>query len=234
MGAPPPPPDAADLRARLARARLMLVFTPAAAGGRDPLELLELLAGEVDVVQVRPKPLGAEAGGVAAAREVYDLALASLSRLAGREEAPILLVDDRVDVARALWGEGIAGVHLGREDTPPALARELLGPEPLIGLSAAGMGDVARAEEEPVDYLGFGPIHATSTKGYSQGLGPELAWVADAAAAVPLFPIGGIDLTNVDALAHVGRAAVGQALLAAEDPLASARDMRALLEEEPH
>jgi thiamine-phosphate diphosphorylase len=123
-------------------------------------------------------------------------------------------------------------VHLGADDAPPELARALLGPEALIGLSTHGAADVVRATELPVDYLGFGPIHATATKGYARGLGSEAAWIAAQASAYPLFPIGGIDATNASELAGVGRAAVGSALLSAPDPARAARELAGLLRAE--
>lgn len=203
----------------------MLVFTPAASGDRDAMAALEALLPEVDVVQVRPKPLG-NAPSVTSAREAAELVRAVLARTRELERPPIVLVNDRVDVALALFEEGLAGVHLGAEDLPPIEARELLGNEPLLGFSTHSLDEIVAAGDLPVDYLGFGPIHATATKGYGRGLGPEVAWVAAATAAVPVFPIGGIDATNVDDLATVGRAAVGAALLSAADPVALARDLR--------
>lgn len=203
----------------------MLLFTPAASGDRDAMNALEALLPEVDIVQVRPKHLG-DGASVTSAREAAELSRAVLARTSGMERPPLVLVNDRVDVALALAGEGLAGVHVGADDLPPIEARELLGTEPLLGFSTHSLDDVVAAGDLPVDYLGFGPIHATATKGYGRGLGPEVAWVAAATAAVPVFPIGGIDATNVEDLATVGRAAVGAALLAAEDPVAVARDLR--------
>jgi len=225
--------DPAAARAQLGAARLMLVLTPHEGSGRDPLEVVAALVGLVDVVQVRPKPRGDAASGARLvameARATADLARAVLARLRHLERAPLVVVDDRVDVALALRAEGVAGVHLGAEDLPPELARAQLGPEPLIGLSTHSVEDVVRAAERGIDYLGFGPIHATATKGYERGLSSELAWVANAGASVPLFPIGGIDATNIAELAAVGRAAVGAALLDAVDPAAEARRLLALL-----
>lgn len=211
----------------------MLLFTPELCGERDPEEVLAALLPEVDAVQVRIKPVGGAPrpagtpGPPAEARGSLEWARLAL-RLRG-ELAPrtLVLVDDRVDAALAL--EGCDGVHLGRGDLSPTAARELLGPEPLIGLSTHDMGQVLAAAEEPVDYLGFGPIFATATKGYEQGHGPDVAWVASAGSALPLFPIGGIDLASAAALAEVGRAAVSSALLAAPDPAAAARALRSAL-----
>ena len=67
------------------------------------------------------------------------------------------------------------------------------------------------------------------SEGYERGLGPEAAWVASTASSVPVFPIGGIDAVGALELAVVGRAAVGAAILCAEDPGAAARALRASL-----
>ena len=232
---PASPTDGHALRARLANARLMLLFTPQACGGADPEGVLRALLPEVDAVQVRCKPLAAgpstpdRPGPPAQARASHDWTRRCLEWAAELQSPPLVLVDDRVDVALALAAEGCAGVHLGTHDFPPTEARELLGPELLIGASTHGAAEVARTAELPVDYLGFGPVFATATKGYQVGLGPEQAWVAQAGSTLPLFPIGGIDGHNAHTLATVGRAAVGSALLAADDPVAAARDLRAAL-----
>lgn len=220
-----------ELRERLRRSRLCLLFTPHLCGARDALEVLEALLGEVDLVQVRVKPPGAARSQAA---DTFAWTVRVLERCARLGNgAPPVLVDDRVDVARALAGRGCAGVHLGQDDAPPRVARELLGARALIGLSTHDATQVARAGDEPVDYLGFGPVHATATKGYARGLGSEAAWVAARATHLPVFPIGGIDAGNAGELEDVGRAAVGAALLAATDPARAARELRALLAGDP-
>ena len=113
---------------------------------------------------------------------------------------------------------------------PPHAAREFLGDGPLIGLSTHSLEDVIAAEDMPVDYLGFGPVRPTGTKGYERGLGIEMAWVAAAASARPLFPIGGIDHAAAAELSRVGRAAVASAILSASDPARAARELRTILE----
>lgn len=223
---PTPAPYVDELRERLAAARLYLIFTPSLCGARDALAVLEALLGRVDVVQVRVKD-GAGRTDAAATFAWTGRALELCARLG--DAAPPVLVNDRVDVARALAERGCAGVHLGQDDAPPRLARELLGPRALIGLSTHDAGQVVRAGDEPVDYLGFGPVHATSTKGYARGLGSEAVWVAAQATHLPVFPIGGIDAGNAGELEEVGRAAVGAALLGAADPVRAARELRALL-----
>jgi thiamine-phosphate diphosphorylase len=205
----------------------MLLFTPELCSPPgDPWTVLERALPYVDVVQVRVKD---RASGQGQARGALDWSLRVHRHLARTEPRALVLVNDRVDVAAALAEHGIDGVHLGTDDSPPELARALLGPEALIGLSTHSPADVAAAEELPVDYLGFGPVHPTATKGYARGLGSEAAWIAARACSRPLFPVGGIDATNAAELTEVGRAAVGRAILAAPDPAEAARAIALLL-----
>lgn len=217
-----------DARRQLQVAQLGLLFTPELVTNRDPLEVLEAALPYVDWIQVRPKALGSKDPGEA--RATYTWSLQVLERVrAQRSGQWLVLVNDRVDVALALASQGIAGVHLGQDDLSLGAARQLLGPQALIGRSTHNAEQVLEAVEEGADYLGFGPIFATSTKGYEQGLGSEPAWVAAEAAGIPLFPIGGIGLDNAGELARIGRAAVSSAILCAADPARAARELRNLL-----
>lgn len=215
---------ASEARAHLGEARLMLVFTPSLA--RDPLAALQAALPHLDLIQVRVKAAGAP---IAAARESHAWCLQVLDVVASSASDVLVLVDDRVDVACALAGRGLAGVHVGAQDCPVPVARRILGPGPLIGVSTHDPRQVAAAQSFPADYLGFGPVFPTATKGYLHGLGPEAAWVAAAGSAVPVFPIGGIDAPRAAQLAPIGRAAVGAAILAASDPGAAAREIRRAL-----
>lgn len=210
----------------------MLLFTPAACGDRDPFEVLDAVLPFVDVVQVRPKPLGASGEAPCEARDTFECAQRVIERVARARErgpAPLVLVDDRVDVAAALRGRGCDGVHVGQHDTPADVARAVLGPDLLLGLSTHDADQVVAADEDVIDYLGFGPIHATDTKGYARGLGAEACWMASQATSLPVFAIGGITLETCGELARVGRAAVASAVLGAADPARAARELRALL-----
>ncbi len=172
----------------------------------------------IGAVQLRIK----DAHGRSPARATYTWALRLLDYFAGHPTPPLFLINDRVDVALALAGTpggvAVAGVHLGQTDLPIAAARELLGPEALIGRSTHDFAQVVLATEEGANYLGFGPVYATETKGYTRGLGPEQAWIAATATGLPLFPIGGISAANAGELGSVGRAAVSSAILSASDP----------------
>jgi thiamine-phosphate pyrophosphorylase len=214
-----------ELRGRLRESHLALLFTPALCEG-EALEVLEAALPHVDLVQVRIEhPDGP--GHAKPARELFEWCERVLDLVGGADV--LVTVDDRADVALALAPRGLAGVHVGADDLPPEDVRRLLGPDPLIGLSTHAPREVADAGERPVDYVGFGPIHATATKGYTRGLGAEAAWVSAAATELPLFPIGGIDATNASELTQVGRAAVSSGILRADDPSAAAAAIRAQL-----
>ncbi len=229
-------------RAQLGDARLLLIFTPEVVSDGDPMERLGALLPHVDIIQVRPKPVASEqtsglsAGPPAEARATYEWTerVLELVRRAdlGEEARPLVMVNDRVDVAMALADAGCAGVHLGEGDLPPKEARAMLPEELLIGLSTHDMAGVVRSHDEPVDYLGFGPVFASQTKGYSDARGPERAWVASEAASVPVFAIGGVTTANASELNSVGRVAVASALLSAADPAAEAESLRAALSAE--
>lgn len=207
-------------------AHLMLLFTPELCGANDPLKVLAGALPEVDLVQVRLKSKE-HPSGPAPARELFDWTRAVLA-IAATSATPVL-VNDRVDVALALRSEGCAGVHLGQGDMPAAEARKILGPDAIIGLSTGCAKDLVRAQDEPVNYLGFGPIFPTATKGYEKGHGPEAAWIAQTSSALPIFPIGGIDESSASSLSMVGRAAVSSAILSADNPRTRAALIRSEL-----
>lgn len=204
---------AADLRARLADARLYLC-TDARERQGDLAEFLDAVLGAgVDVVQLRQK--GIEAGPELAYLEVFAQAC--------RRHRRLLAVNDRADVARAA---GADVLHLGQQDLPVPAARAVLGADMLVGRSTHAEPEVAAAASEPgVDYFCVGPVWPTPTKpgrpapglgllGYAAALDPPRPW----------FAIGGIDLGNLDAVLAAGarRVVVVRALTAAADPAAAA------------
>ena len=117
-----------------------------------------------------------------------------------------LVVNDRADIALLA---GAAGVHLGQDDLPAAQARALLGPEKLLGLSAHNPKQVEDADREPVDYIAFGPIFATTTKSDTQPVvGLEGVREARRHTRKPLVAIGGITVERAAALLAAGADAV--------------------------
>ena len=206
------PPVGMDRRERLARARLYVV-----TGSRPDLPgfLEAILAAGVDIVQLRDKD--AEAGDL--------LRQAAAFREAADRHGALFVVNDRPDVALAA---GADGVHLGQNDLPPAVARRILRPDALIGLSCHAPEDYARVPNG-VDYVTAGPVHATPTKPGRPGVGLELVRHAAANVELPWFAIGGIDATNVGEVAEAGapRIVVVRAVTEAADPARAVRELLA-------
>jgi thiamine-phosphate pyrophosphorylase len=212
---------AARRRERLRRARLYLVIES------EPAErvLPAALEGGVDVVQLREK---------SAADELVVEAGRRLRALCDEHDV-LLIVNDRPELALAC---GADGVHLGQDDEPLESARELVGPDLLIGISTHSPEQIDAALSSPADYLGVGPVYATPTKPGREPVGLELVrHAAHHAGAKPWFAIGGVDSGNAAAVAAAGasRIAVVRALRDAGDPRAAATALRmAVAREEAH
>ena len=161
--------------------------------GRSNIEVVrQAIAGGARLIQLREKE--------ASAREM--VAMGGAIREITREAGAILLVNDRVDVAQAI---GADGVHLGQDDLPAALARQILGPGKIIGVSAETPTEARAAEEAGADYLGTGPIFPTSTKTDAGApYGTDLIGRIKAAAALPVVAIGGINPGNAAEVARAG------------------------------
>jgi thiamine-phosphate pyrophosphorylase len=198
-----------DLRARLADARLYLC-TDARRDRGDLAPFLDAVLGAgVDIVQLREKGLEA--------RE--ELALLEVFADACRRHGRLLAVNDRADVALAA---GADVLHLGQDDLPVPVARQILGPEPLIGRSSHSPAQADAAAAEPgVDYFCAGPVWATPTKPGRPATGPGLlSHVARSAPERPWFAIGGISLGRLDEVLAAGatRVVVVRAITEADDP----------------
>lgn len=155
-----------------------------------------------------------------------------------RESRPVaVFIDDRLEVVRALRQEGLdIHLHVGQEDTPVTEVRAVLGPDPLVGLSARTpeqFSTAAALRDETtgaalVDLVGVGPVHDTLTKaGAPAGIGPKrLASLAEIAAqmGLPSVAIGGIDADRAPALreAPVLGLCVVSAICTSSDPRAAA------------
>lgn len=156
-------------------------------------QVRRLAAAGATLIQLREKHLPAD--------EFYAEAVKAVA--AARKAGVILLINDRVDIAKMA---GADGVHLGQDDLPPAAARELLGPDAIIGLSTHGLAEAIAAAGEAVDYIAFGPIFPTDTKSDTEpvvGLG-QLAEIRNALPNIPLVAIGGINAANIAAVIEAG------------------------------
>jgi thiamine-phosphate pyrophosphorylase len=173
------------------------------------------IAGGVDVVQLREKELEA--------RQLLERArvVAEVCRAAG---VPFVL-NDRPDLALAA---GADGVHVGQDDAPVWLARRILGPEAIVGLSTHGPDDLAGSASEDVTYISAGPVEATPTKPGREGTGLEYVSLASARSTVPVFVTGGVTPEKIPTLAARGirHFVVVRHLTQAADPQRAARALR--------
>jgi thiamine-phosphate pyrophosphorylase len=150
---------------------------------------------------------------------------AALRALAG---GALFLVNDRADVALAV---GADGVHVGQDDLPCPVARSLLGPGKVVGVSVGSVEEARRAEAEGADYVGVSPVFSTRTKlDAGEGRGLEVLRAVRRAVSIPVVAIGGIDLGNAPSVVAAGAHAVCaiSAVVAAADPAAEIRRFQAL------
>jgi thiamine-phosphate pyrophosphorylase len=173
------------------------------------------LRGGAGAFQLREKDLPA--------RQLYPLAqeMRRLTALYGSR----LLINDRLDVALAVEADG---VHLTTTSLPVAVARRLLGPQRLLGVSTHSPAEAQEAAEGGADFVVFGPVFFTPSKvAYGQPVGLEALRAVRAAVTLPILAIGGIKRDNLEAVLASGAdgIAVISAVIAAEDPTAATRDL---------
>lgn len=200
---------------------LYLVTDRALCGGRSLEDVvLRSVKGGARYVQIREKDQ--------TTREFVEEAL-RIKEILAPFRVP-LIINDRVDVALAV---GAGGVHVGQDDMPFEMARSLMGPGAIVGLSVETWEDVEEAEKLDCDYIGVSPVFATPTKTDTKG-----AWGLDGLAKIrafsrhPLVAIGGINPANAAQVVEAGAdcLAVVSAICAADDPEAVSRELAALME----
>lgn len=201
---------------QLSDARLYLCTDARKRQGDLPEFLDAVLAGGVDIVQLRDK--GMEAG--------EELEHLQVFAEAARRHGKLLAVNDRADVAHAIGSDVL---HLGQGDIPVPAARAILGDRVLIGRSCHAESEVAAAVAEPgVDYFCTGPCWPTPTKPGRHAPGLDLVrYTASLAQDRPWFAIGGIDAGNLDEVLDAGatRVVVVRAITEASDPGAAAAEL---------
>jgi thiamine-phosphate pyrophosphorylase len=222
----------ARLASRLAADRLYLC-TDARRERGDLAEFADAaLAGGVDIIQLRDKgSAGEQRFGPLEARD--ELAACEVLADAARRHGALFAVNDRADIARAA---GADVLHLGQGDLPLGVAREIVGPDMLLGLSTHDADQVAAAAQGGADYFCVGPCWPTPTKPGRRAAGlPLLRTAAELAGNEPgdkpWFAIGGIDARRLPEVLDAGarRIVVVRAITAAEDPRAAARELSAAL-----
>lgn len=211
----PAPPTGYSLppSMRLPDLRFYLLFTPSLCKA-DPWQTLDAaLSAGVDLLQWRSKTED---------RAGYERTRASCQR----HGVPLLVNDDVMLAVRSR----VQGAHVGQDDLPADAARKLL-VDQWLGVSTDDSKQIPAAAAAGADYVGFGPVFPTATKGYTEGRSEAAiaaAVAAAAAAKVPLYAIGGITPDNLMGLRALGvdRIAVCSAVLGADDPAAAVKAFR--------
>ncbi|WP_458690364.1 thiamine phosphate synthase [Nocardia tengchongensis] len=223
---PSHPNRPATPRERLATARLYLC-TDARRDKGDLAQFADAaLAGGVDIIQLRDKgSRGEQQFGPLEAKAELGV-LAELKAVARRHNA-LVACNDRADIALAA---GVDVLHLGQGDLPPWYARQILGPDVVLGRSTNNRAQAGLAAvDEHIDYFCTGPVYATPTKPGRTPAGLEL--VRSTAASHPhrpWFAIGGIDEAHLPEVLDAGatRIVVVRAITEADDPAAAARAIK--------
>lgn len=177
-------------------------------------------AGGVTLVQLREKHV---------TREEYETIARDVKRICDAYDVP-LIINDSPEVAVAV---GAAGVHVGQEDLEASRVRDIVGPDAIVGVSAASVAEAQAAQAAGADYLGVGAITPTATKPEAGVLTiDELREIVDCV-DIPVVAIGGVNAQTIPSLAGLGLAgySVVSAIIAAPDIEAASHELRELIDE---
>jgi len=177
----------------------------------------QAIEGGCSIVQLREKECTSQ--------EFYEQAV-RLKAVTDAYQVP-LIINDRLDIAQAT---GAAGVHIGQEDMPAAVARRVLGEDAIIGVSAGSLAEAVQAEKDGADYLGVGAMYPTPTKRDADLIDKETLRAIRKAVRIPIVIIGGINQATAPNFKRMGidGIAVVSAVIAAPDIARAARKLRAV------
>ena len=207
-----------DRQRRVANAHLYALID----GGVNEPEFAQtvgsLIESGVDVIQLRDRKLD----------DRTLIARAKIGTAVARQAGGLFIVNDRADLTLASDADG---VHVGQEELPARVARSIVGPEKLIGISTHSLDQAQAAVAEGADYIGCGPVFAGRTKSFDSYVGTSFLNEVAESIHIPAFAIGGIDLSNVNQVIAAGiqRIAVTGALRDADNPLAVAKELKCVL-----
>lgn len=198
---------------------LYLVSDRSILKNTDILQAVEkAIQGGVTMVQLREKNLSS--------RDFYHLAL-KMKELAHHHNVP-LIINDRLDIALAIDADGL---HIGQEDLPLSVARSILGPDKILGYSAANVEQARYGEGNGADYLGAGSVYATgSKKDAGVPIGIEMLRRIKQNVNIPVVGIGGISTDHIEELraAGIDGISVISAILGGPDFEARAQQLRTM------
>lgn len=175
----------------------------------------EACKGGITLIQLREKNVGG--------KEYLEKAR-KIKEITDRYNIP-LIIDDRVDVALAC---DAAGVHVGSSDLPVAVARELMGPDKIVGATAKTVDAALKAYEDGADYLGVGAIYPTTTKVVTILTEVSTLQAICEAVPIPVVAIGGLNSSNIDILkgTSIDGIAVVSAIMKAENPQSATTELK--------
>lgn len=173
--------------------RLYLVTDRMVLGARNLLQSIEeALKGGVTLVQLREKELSSS--------DFYHSACA-IKELTHAYHVP-LIINDRLDIALAVDADGL---HIGQNDLPLTVARNLLGPDKILGYSVSTTEEARYGEQNDADYLGAGTVFWTGSKSdIGEPIGLEGLQQIKKAVSIPVVAIGGIGPANLPAVKSTG------------------------------
>ena len=174
----------------------------------------EAIKGGVSVVQIREK--------TADTLDFYNLAL-KVKKITEKYDVP-LIINDRVDVALAIDADG---VHVGQSDMPCDVTRALVGPDKIVGVSAATIEEAKKAESDGADYIGTGAVFPTATKDDAPKITKNDLKEIVESINIPVVAIGGSTLNNAHELNDTGIAglSVVSAIMSSENPKKSSEEL---------
>jgi thiamine-phosphate pyrophosphorylase len=203
----------------LAKVRLYVIADKKICGDRNIEEVVSLaIKGGAEMIQYRDKE--SDDGNF------FNIA-SKLSPICRSRNIPFI-INDRIEIALKLDADG---VHLGQEDLLISQAREIVGPDSIIGKSANTVQQAKMAEDEGADYVGIGPIFDTLSKQIKKPIGTDIIREAVDSLKIPFFAIGGINSDNVHQIVQAGgrRVAVISAVVLTDDVESSAAQLLAKL-----
>jgi len=204
-----------------ARWRLYVITDERVSRGRSHLQVAEAaILGGADVLQLRDKE--------SSSGRLFQVAM-QLRKLTREAKVP-LIVNDRLDIALAADADG---VHVGQADLPASVARGIMGPGMILGVSAETVAEAMAAQEDGADYLGVGPVFEARGTKPDAGLPLGLDLIAEIRrrCRLPIVAIGGINAENARKVREAGAdaAAVISAVASADDIARAARRLKRLL-----
>ncbi|BBM55279.1 thiamin-phosphate pyrophosphorylase [Leptotrichia wadei] len=172
--------------------KIYLVTDEKACNGKDFYKCIEeSIKGGIKIVQLREKN--------SSTKDFYEKAL-KVKEIC-KNYGALFIINDRLDIAQAVEADG---VHLGQADIPIEKARKILKNKFLIGATARNAKEAKKAELLGADYIGSGAIFGTNTKDNAKKLEMEDLKKIVNSVKIPVFAIGGINISNVCMLKNIG------------------------------